>query len=322
VEYLIPHYGSIKLISKTVKSIVRTDRNARILIGDDTRALKQSDFKYKVHIYKGPKRGFTANVNNLLSKAQYEWVVIINNDVELFNDWRLIIENHLEQISDKTYCLASSLYRPDGRIDSFGDQYSWYGQGYNRFHLLTPKSQMYHSVRVMGATGALMVVRRAVVMKYGGFSEILGSYCEDTAFHLLANNDGWQAQFIPEARAFHIGSANFDQARKLYLSARNSIILVRSIFTGKLRFHFLRRSYIYWRLKALVSRRYRHEINNGINEGLSTPTFRVKRRISSWPDGLYRDQFYNATWRLTKQLIGDRVIRKLKESLDLSNIDN
>ncbi|MDO8471657.1 MAG: glycosyltransferase [bacterium] len=322
MEYLIPHYGSLKLVKKAVRSIRRCDGNARILIGDDTRLLQTSDFTTKVNIFKGPQRGFAANVNNLLRNAQYEWVVIINNDVELFSDWRVIIENNLEELDPKIYCLASSLYRPDGRVDSFGDNYSWYGQGYNRFHLLSPKNKMYNRVRVLGATGALMVVRRSVLLRYGGFSEILGSYCEDTAFHLLANNDGWCSYFIPDARAFHTGSATFNLDQKLQLSARNSLLVIRSLFKGKLRQHLLRRAYHYWKLKALFSRKFRLQILEGIRAGLSEIPYRAKRKIDHWPDGLYFEGFATSTWRLTKQLLGNRVIAKLGRLFTLNDIDS
>lgn len=322
MEYLIPHFGSLKLVKKAVRSIRRCDSNARILIGDDTRLLQLADFTTKVIIFKGPQRGFAANVNNLLKNAQYEWVVIINNDIELFSDWRVIIENNLEELDPKTYCLASSLYRPDGRVDSFGDNYSWYGQGFNRFHLLSPKNYMYHRVRVLGATGALMVVRRNVLLRYGGFSEILGSYCEDTAFHLQANNDGWRSYFIPDARAFHTGSATFNLEQKLQLSARNSILVIRSVFKGKIRQHFLRRAYHYWKLKALFSRNYRQDILSGIKAGLSEAPYRTKRKLDLWPAGLYLENSATSTWRLARQLIGNRIIAKLKRLFTFNDIDS
>lgn len=290
-----------------MESILRTEPTARVLVGDDTHSLPHQ-WPKNVQIIPGPKKGFASNVNQLVRQAKGEWVVIMNNDVVLDSLWSQKMRREIARAKPQVWSLASSIYRKSGRIDSYGDGFSWYGIGFNRFHLGRPFTAK--KAVILGPTGGLAVVRRRVFLELGGYSEVLQSYCEDTALNLLAWQRGYYSYYCPAPHAVHLGTSTFSANAKYRQSARNSILYSRIIFTQPLKTSLLKRVNWYWRAKARLSRRYRADILAGIEAG-TKQKIAEEGPISAWPDGLPRESFWATNWRLLRQ-VGYSILRRLR----------
>lgn len=304
MEYLIPHYGDTELVKRTVASIFVTDHTARVLVGDDTRALTDDVFSHaNTIIIPGPQEGFASNVNNLVTHATGEWITILNNDVELHSDWWPQMQHCIAGQDASTFSIASTVFCKEGTIDSAGDSISWYGIGFNRYHLYQPRLRYLQPANILGATGGLTVLRRERFIQLGQYSTILQSYCEDTSLNLRAWADGYRSVYCPAPAAVHLGTSTFSPGKKYYQSARNTILYIRSNLGEPLRAHLLRRARAYWRLKALVSRRHRHEIRRGLVSGFQTAIDRFERPIGDWPQGLNVESFWQTHVRLFSQIL-------------------
>lgn len=277
MEFCIPHFGSRALLLATVQSVFVTCPEARVLIGDDSQELKACDFSLfkNVHIYPGPKKGFAANANQLIKRCRGEWVVLLNNDLILDEEWWLEMSKVIAQANEETFSLASTIMNSQGLIDSLGDAYSWFGQGYNRYHYNAPHPDFFRRAKVLGPTGALMVVRRSIFNLLGGFDEQFQSYCEDVDFNLRANAAGFVSYYIPQAKAVHFGSSTFSGESKQYYSARNTLLLIRKNFVGRTRAVLLRRARLFWQIKYWRRPRFRSVIGRGLKEGM---TLKLKNR--------------------------------------------
>lgn len=312
MEYVIPHYGDFALLRRAVDSINQTDAGALIYIGDDTRSLRTDQFNCSnVTIVPGPGKGFASNVNRLVNLTKGEWITIMNNDVELDRSWWPQMAEAIAAHGRETFSIASTVLRPNGRIDSLGDAISWYGVGFNRHHLKPVRTRYLKPTPILGATGGLATVRRAVFVNLGGYSELLQSYCEDTQLNLRATAVGYRSWYHPSARAFHRGTATFTMGKKLYQSARNSILYIRTDCGGSFRRVLLRRVTAYWRLKALLSRTYRADIRAGITAGYQTPITPSKIVLYGWPEGNFREGFWQTQWRLGWQTVAT-VLHRLR----------
>lgn len=312
MEYLIPHYGDVELVKRTVDSIFVTDHSARVLIGDDSQSLPSDLFTHRnVKIIPGPQEGFASNVNNLVAHATGEWITIVNNDVELNPDWWPQMQHCIDEQDVSTFSIASTVFRKEGTIDSAGDSISWYGVGFNRFHTHRPQPRYLQPADILGATGGLTVLRRERFIQLGQYSTILQSYCEDTSLNLRAWAAGYHSVYCPAPTAVHLGTSTFSPAKKYYQSARNTILYVRSNFGGQLRAHMLRRSRAYWQLKALASRRYRQDIRRGIVSGFQTPIDPFEKPLTSWPTGMTVETFWQTHVRLLCQILSS-IARRLR----------
>lgn len=293
MEFCIPHFGSRALLLATLQGVLATCPEAKVLIGDDSRALKARDlspFK-NVQIFPGPKKGFAANANQLIKKCQGEWVVLINNDLILDQDWWPEMSRVITKAKPETFSLASTIMNGQGLIDSLGDAYSWFGQGYNRYHYKTPHSDFFRRAKVLGPTGALMVVRRPVFNLLGGFDEQFQSYCEDVDFNLRANAAGFVSDYIPQAKAVHFGSSTFSGESKQYYSARNTLLLIRKNFIGRTRDVLLRRARLLWWWKYWNRRQFRSVIRRGIREGMTLKLQHTGAMLAAIPTHL-QDSFW------------------------------
>ena len=302
MEYLIPHFGSTQLVYEAVASIVRTDQSAAVYIGDDTCSLTDADLApFVVTIIPGPQKGFASNVNNLVRHATGEWVTILNNDVVLSSRWWRYMQEHIREQNERTFSIASTVVRPDGLIDSLGDALSWYGIGFNRFHLKKIHPNYLRASRILGATGGLAVLRRQLFLELGGYSETLQSYCEDTQLNIRANAAGYVSVYYPDPVAVHRGTSTFSVGKKYYQSARNSALYIRMDFANPLRARMLRRVSAYWRMKALLSRRHRNDILAGLLAGFREPVTTSSIAIHALPKGACTENFGQSQIRLLSQ---------------------
>ncbi len=295
--YVIPHYGSKLLLKKTVKAIIATDKKADIYIGDDSHSLKQGEFK-ECKIVKGPKKGFAANINNVMRTIKRGLVVIINNDMELDEGWKMNISKVLPKRS-KNFTLASKIINQNGLIDSAGDCYSWFGQGYNRLHLKPKSWKVNNNEKIIGPTGGLMVTTAETFHMLNGFDEQFESYVEDTDFNIRARNIGVKVLFCEKALAIHKGSATYSSDSKQYYSARNTILNIRKNFTGTLKSRLMFRNFYYWRLKRAIKPQWSKAIKKGIQEGLQMNIDRINdgAKIESLNE-ISTDNFLKSFWRL------------------------
>lgn len=304
MEYLIPHYGDFSLLKRAVESVINTDPAAQVIVGDDTKALTNKQFANRhVRVITGPGEGFAANVNNLVAQTRGEWITILNNDVELDINWWKEMSAIISSLGVHDFSVASSLLRSDGTIDSLGDAMSWYGVGYNRYHLYRPHPRYFVTTSILGATGGLMVVRRRLFLQLGGFSSVLQSYCEDTQLNMRATAKGYRSWYYPQPRALHRGTSTFALEKKYFQSAKNSIIYIRTDYAGSFRAIMLRRVTAYWRVKALLSRRFRADILAGIRAGYTTVIKPYKNGMYYWPKGSYRENYITTHLRLIRQVL-------------------
>jgi len=299
MHYVIPHYGSKFLLKKTIKSIQTTDSRASIYIGDDSGRLRKKEFP-NIQIIAGPKRGFAPNVNNLMKQIKKGWVCIVNNDMELDADWKKHINRCIKEAKGSKRCIiASKVINKNGLIDSAGDCFSWFGQGYNRLHLKMIHEKVNESEKIVGATGGLMVVEASVFHSLNGFDEQFGSYVEDTDFNIRAVKAGIKPIFCTKATAVHFGSATFNDYAKQYYSARNSVLNIKKNFIGTLKSQLMFRNIYYWRLKRTLKPHLKEPINKGLKDGLTMKIERINegakiKRLSQ----ISNDSFVKSFWRL------------------------
>jgi len=227
----------------------------------------------------------------------------MNNDITLARDWCKELSNILTTRTKQDFSIASTVLRPNGQIDSLGDAISWYGIGFNRYHLAHPRPRYLRSALILGATGGLAVLRRQVFLTLGGYSTVLQSYCEDTQLNLRAAARGYRSWYFPAPHAVHQGTSTFAPEKKYYQSARNSILYIRIECGGPFRATLLRRVTAYWRMKAVVSRRFRLAIRSGIKDGYATVIKPSTKKIIGWPKGSFRENFWQTHLRLGRQVL-------------------
>jgi GT2 family glycosyltransferase len=181
----------------------------------------------------GENAGFARAVNRGWQAAESPWVALLNSDVELDSRWlEVLLDHSLEHPEDGGFITGLILSASDPkRIDGTYDLLSRSGCAWRAGH----GEQVPGDHRAGGAPRPISMApataclyRRDLLARLGGFDVSYGSYLEDVDFGLRCVKSGISGWYVPEAIAWHRGSATLGRwnPQVVRLIARNQLLLV------------------------------------------------------------------------------------------------
>ena len=224
---VIPHAGDEDTIWPTILTLGREFGGTRMLIGDDSGLLRQESLPRNFTVYPGPRRGFAANVNQLAEKVTTDWMLLVNNDVELHRGSGRQLRTYVKYADRKVGLVATSVWRPDGTLDSFGDTFSWLlGRPLKRGR---GTQDVVRAARLplLSVSGAVMLVKMEMWRQLNGLDEGFAQYYEDVDFGWRAIEQRWRLDELREANSTHNESQTFAAADKAFFGTRNNLWLIR-----------------------------------------------------------------------------------------------
>ena len=176
---------------------------------DDTAATLARNFAEAQVISLEDNRGFAVAVNTGIRAARGEWIFLLNNDMILAEGCLEALVTRAEaQGGDMAAPLvlwrdephivysAGDLIRVGGRPESHGFR--------------VPREQLQLPGQIFGVSAGAGLYRRAIFDAVGLLDEIFGAYFEDSDLCFRARLAGFSAVLVPEAEAFHKGSASLE----------------------------------------------------------------------------------------------------------------
>jgi GT2 family glycosyltransferase len=152
--------------------------------------------------------GTTGSINRGLEQSSSEYVLLLNNDVEL--DTRFI-ENLVAALGqDRRWGFATPKLLNSRRrdtVDAAGDALLRGGGSYHLGHNVVDRGQFDNRGSVLLACGAATLFRRAVLDEVDGLDEDFFAYLDDVDLALRAQILGHRGIYVPEAIGYHLGSA-------------------------------------------------------------------------------------------------------------------
>ena len=191
-------------------------------------------------VLKSPKNlGFTGGNNMAIQYAlenQYEYILMLNNDVFVHQNFIFHLQNYLD-FNSKIGVVQPLIYKyPETKN-------IWNGGGYfNRFLAKSFSNRKFNgdlSPRSIDwVSGCAFMVRASVLRENGLFNEKYFAYFEDVDLSLRIRQSGHKLALIPNAVIYHIGggSSNSTERRKdgyqspdvHYYNTRNQIWIIRT----------------------------------------------------------------------------------------------
>lgn len=174
--------------------------------------------------------GFSAAVNRGIEAGRREWVLLLNNDIEMAPN--CLGHLSLQAASEpqiRMFALKMLSYAYRTVLDGAGDGVLRGGVGY-RLGTMEPDSGKYKLKReVFGACAGAALYHRTLFNRVGLFDEEFFAYLEDVDFNLRAVRAGIRCCYVPEAVVYHMGSATSgSKINKLTvrLTTRNNIFVI------------------------------------------------------------------------------------------------
>jgi GT2 family glycosyltransferase len=185
----------------------------------------------------GANRGFAVAVNEGLKAASTGLVALVNSDVEPEPEWleRLAHALKPDDVWFATGKVLSARNRNyiDGTYDLLSRAACAWRAGQGR-----PDSPAYSQPRRIGMAPATAALFRAELFRrVGTFDTTFESYLEDVDFSLRCALAGFSGAYVPDAVAYHWGSASFGpwNPEVIRLIARNQSYLVAKHYPPALR---------------------------------------------------------------------------------------
>lgn len=235
VSVIIPNFNGIAFLDSVLGSLEgQTTQNFEVILVDNGSSDGSCSFvagSYPwVHILELPENfGFCRAVNEGIRASKAPYVLLLNNDTEVAEDFVEQMLAALKRHKNAFSCGAKMVqYHDRDKLDDAGNFYCALGWSYAR-----GKGKDVHTYkkeeRIFAACGGAAIYRKRILEQIGCFDEEHFAYLEDTDIGYRARIYGYENWYAPEAVVYHVGSgtsgSRYNQFKTRY-SSRNNIYLI------------------------------------------------------------------------------------------------
>lgn len=234
VAVVIPNYNGIEYVDACLKSIYEGSVAPQVIVVDNGSKDGSAELIEKKYpackLIRFPEnRGFCRAVNEGISFADTEYVILLNNDTTVDKDFVFHLWKAIQRRKNAFSVSAKmlSMQNPE-TIDDAGDLYCSLGWA---FALGKGKGRTSYSkpAEIFAACAGAAIYRKSVFDIIGYFDENHFAYLEDIDIGYRAKISGFRNYYEPNAVVYHAGSAvsgsRYNEF-KAKLSSKNSIYLI------------------------------------------------------------------------------------------------
>jgi len=152
--------------------------------------------------------GTTGSINRAVAATSSKYLLLLNNDIELQPNYLEILVRTLDNDSHLGFA-AGKLLRATQRthLDGAGDAMLIGGASYRLGSMDEDRAQFEQPMPILAGCGAAVLYRREAFQRCGGLDADFFAYLDDIDLGLRAQLVGFGGMYVPQAVAYHIGSA-------------------------------------------------------------------------------------------------------------------
>jgi len=174
--------------------------------------------------------GTTGSINRAVAATSSKYVLLLNNDIELEPNYVETLVRTLDSDAHLGFA-AGKLLRATQRthLDGAGDAILIAGGAYRLGSMDEDRGQFDQPRPILTGCGAAVLYRREAFEQCGGLDADFFAYLDDIDLGLRAQRIGYGGMYMPQAAAYHIGSATTGDVvhpRILELVTRNQFWLL------------------------------------------------------------------------------------------------
>jgi GT2 family glycosyltransferase len=240
---VILNWNGQKLLERFLPALLRNtpDEEADVIVADngstDT-SLPYLEKSYpSIQLIRLDKNyGFAEGYNKALTQLDYEYVVLLNSDVEVAENWLTTaisyLENHPEVTALQPKILSynnKSFFEYAGACGGFLDLYGYpFCRGRIFNNLETDLGQYDQETEVLWASGACLFIRLKDYLEAGGLDAYFFAHQEEIDLCWRLRARGKKIVCIPQSTVYHVGGATLkmEHPRKTFLNFRNNLLMI------------------------------------------------------------------------------------------------
>ena len=186
--------------------------------------------------------GFAEGYNRAIAMVDSEYVVLLNSDIEVTENWLSPLLDYMDRHPEVAACQPKILsWRSKEAGDNpvkfehagaAGGRMDWLGYPFCRgrvFDVVEEDKGQYDTVETcLWVSGACMVVRTEVYTKCGGLDNDFFAHMEEIDLCWRLNRRSWWVACVPQSKVYHVGGAslNYGNPRKTFLNFRNNLLMI------------------------------------------------------------------------------------------------
>ncbi|MDH7603027.1 MAG: glycosyltransferase family 2 protein [Armatimonadota bacterium] len=230
VDVVIPSYNGRMLLERLIANLDEVGLGSCITVVDDASTdgsveFVRSRFPEVRVIARSENGGFSAAVNDGIRSTQGEFVLVLNNDVEVT---RGFLEPLVSLFDDESvFAVSPSIMVPAlGNLDDGAKRAVWH-----HGILYVDHVQGIDKVKpVFFVSGCASLYRRSMLEVLSGFSDSFAPfYWEDVDLSYRAWKRGWKSLYQPASEVLHAHSVTLSKMPRLWvdtIKARNQFLFI------------------------------------------------------------------------------------------------
>jgi hypothetical protein len=174
--------------------------------------------------------GTTGSINRAAAATESQYILLLNNDVELAPDYLGKLVAALDADPQLGF-VTGKLLRAGQRthLDGAGDAALMAGAAYRLGNFDRDAGQYDRPMPILSGCGAAVLYRRQAFVSSGGLDLDFFAYLDDLDLALRVQLLGYGGLYLPDAVAYHVGSATLGSTlhpRMIEFITRNQIYLL------------------------------------------------------------------------------------------------
>ncbi len=249
ISIVVPNWNGIKFIGMCLDSIALSDFEGYEVIvvdngsSDGSRELVAEKYPWVRHILLPENMGFAKACNDGIKAARGEYVVLLNNDIEVEADWLRELHEGMERHPECGMGTSCMMFLDERDVFyNTGDLFHAWSSGGGRGQGEKDVGQYENEEYVFGACAGAGVYRKSMLDVIGLFDEDFFIFAEDVDLNMRAQAQSYKTVYLPRAKVYHIGTATVGlySDRYVYLCKRNDVYVLIRNFSLKMFFKYLR----------------------------------------------------------------------------------
>lgn len=210
ISIIIPVYNQFNYTYHCIKSIIANsgEISYEILVANDCSTDITSEMEEIIHgvrlITNETNLRFLKNCNHAAEHAKGKYVLFLNNDTLVKEDWLQPLVDLFEH-DEKVGLVGSKLIYPNGSLQEAGGIIWRDGSAWNYGNGDDAEASEYNYVKEVDyISGAAIMLPRTLWNEIGGFDEYFApAYCEDSDLAFMVREKGYKVMYQPKSVVVH-----------------------------------------------------------------------------------------------------------------------
>ena len=249
IAIVILNWNGKKLLEQFLPSVVKYSQEAKIYVADnastdESKSFLTDNFKEVVIIQNKTNGGFAKGYNDALKNLKEDLLVLLNNDVEVTQNWLQPIINEFNQDTSLVAAQPKILdfknknyFEYAGAGGGFIDQFGYPFCRGRIFNSIERDKGQYNDIKkIFWATGACLIIKNNEFKELNGFDEIFFAHQEEIDLCWRIQKTGGTIKYIGNTTVFHVGGAtlsNYDPTKTFYNFRNSLLMLVKNVNSSK-----------------------------------------------------------------------------------------